>query len=118
MNAIDEWVNDHPQNVEYPIVPGDVWLYRDTNREKRIVKWGIQSAPEDGKVRIRKLDGANPGFERMYDAAQMQDEDWRPFTTQTEPIILWPCPCCGEDEPVPVGDYVCVVCRNGLDTEE
>lgn len=113
-----KWTNEHPQNVEYPIVPGHVWRYRDDDREKRIVAWGIQGpVGDDGKVRLRKLDGENPGFERMYPAAQMQDgESWRP-SMDTEPIYLWPCPGCGENKPVPIGDYVCVDCRKGLDTE-
>lgn len=104
-----------PQNVRYEVVAGTIWTYFDAEREG-LIEWRID-AIDDGQAKITKLTGDDVGYTTMYEVSKLDAKRWKPKDPNgLGTVVLWPCPDCGGDIPIRVGDYMCIQCRDLLDS--
>lgn len=113
--AIKGFGERRPQNARYEAVELDIWTYFDAEDEG-LVEWRILSIA-DGQAKLMKLTGRDAGYTTMYELSKMDAKRWKPKdAVGLGTIILWPCPDCGGDNPIRVGDYMCIKCRELLDS--
>jgi len=111
--AIKGLTERRPQNLRYEPKAGDIWTYFDAEGEG-LVEWLIESI--DGpQARLIKQTGTNIGYTATYELTKLKARRWKPKDLDAAHEVLWPCPDCGEDQPIQIGDYMCVQCREALD---
>ena len=104
-----------PENIRYEPVVGATWTYFDAEAEG-LVEWKIE-AIEGTEARITKLTGRDIGYTTMYELSKMKAKRWKPLMTEgAVHDVLWACPDCGENNPIRLGDYMCIKCRELLDS--
>jgi hypothetical protein len=107
--AVKLW--DRAQNVVFEPHADEVWEFLDLEREQTVIEWLIESISEDGKsVTVVKKSGEDTGYRVVYPIDKLQANRWRKKEGTPEQV-LWPCPNCERDKPVPLGDYICEDCR-------
>src|SRR4051812_13569992 len=103
-------------NTTRQVVLGDSWEYFDP--EEGWVTWRVDEIDGDTHTgTLRKQTGKDPGFPaREYPLEHMRTSPrWRWQSGTAEPEVMFACPHCGLDKPIPDDDYVCGDCRLALD---
>lgn len=102
------------QNVRYEPKAGTIWTYFDAEGEG-LVEYSISDI-EGSKVTLVKLSGKDIGYTAFYELERLQAKRWKPLDLEAAiREVLWACPDCGSNNPIRIGDYMCVSCRDALD---
>lgn len=114
-SAVKGFGGKRPENVRFVPEAGAEWTYFDAEGEGTI-KWLIESI--DGPIAtLVKLTGRDPGYKTRYELEKLDAKRWKPVDMGSSIEVLWACPHCGGGRPIEIGDYVCLDCREALDSE-
>lgn len=105
-------------NAKYPVIPGDIWEYTDSDREMTKVIWKIASVGEL-TVNLIKMSGTKTGFKAEdYEIERMCHPKWRWISGNAIPDVTFPCPECEQMKPIHDGDFICTECREKMDQSD
>lgn len=111
------------RNIRTKPTEGDLWVFHGEDEDSvyridLIRRDWFAPEPEPKFIaEMRMIEGIDPGWKTAYRLESIVSPYWELSCGNGTQLVLFNCPVCDQGNPIPDGDYMCIICRDRVLTD-